>query len=179
MKIQSGKTAPDFNATDINGAIIQLSAYRGKKVLLNFHRNVGCPVCNLRFHQLQQQYDYFSAHNLLVIDVYESTVEHMKRYLGDSVVRSVMIPDSGLKLYNLYQVERSMMKVLKGMFNGAFSKIKQGKALFKQSLKQDGNMNRIGAEFLIDEAGKVVIAHYGAFLGDHIPLDKIRSVISE
>lgn len=170
--------APDFNAKDVNGAIIQLSTYRGKKVLLNFHRNVGCPVCNLRFHQLQQQSDYFNTHNLVVVDVYESSAEHMKSYLENTIVHSVMIPDSDLKLYNLYQVERSMMKLLKGMFNGAFSKMKQGKALFKRSIRQDGNLNRIGAEFLIDETGKVIVAHYGAYLGDHIPLEKIKAAIS-
>lgn len=178
MHIQTGRLAPDFRTMDVDGNPIQLSAYRGKKILLNFHRNVGCPVCNLRFHQLQQQSGFFRTHNLMVLDVYESAAAHMRVYLEGTIVQSVMIPDPEQNLYNLYQVERSMSKLFKGLLHGAFSKMKQGKGLFQKSIKQDGNLNRIGAEFLIDESGKVLIAHYGAYLGDHIPLERIKSLIS-
>lgn len=176
-KIQQQQPAPDFTAYTIGGQQIQLSNLKGKKVLLNFHRNVGCPICNLRFHTLEQQAAYFKEHNLEVINVYESSPERMKSYLEGVEVQSLMIPDPQQALYRLYGVERSYLKVLKGIFKGGLRKIREGKALAKHNLKQDGNMDRVGAEFLIDEKGRVIIAHYSDFLGDHIPVDKIHQLI--
>lgn len=176
-KIQQQQIAPDFTAITIDGIHFNLADFRGKKILLNFHRNVGCPVCNLRFHSLQQQADTFKEHQLEVIDIYESSPEQMRTYLEGMQVKSLMVPNPDLKLYELYKVERSFLKVFRGIFHGALAKMRKGKALAEKKIQQDGNMNRIGAEFLIDEKGKVVLAHYGAYLGDHIPLERIRQFI--
>lgn len=176
-KIQQYQIAPDFTAVTIDGNPFKLSDLRGKKVLLNFHRNVGCPVCNLRYHSLQQHASYFKTHHLEVIDVYESTPELMRSYLDGVQPYSRMIPNPEQELYQLYKVERSVLKVIKGIFNGAIGKMRSGKALSEKTIKQDGNMDRVGAEFLIDENGKVALAHYASFLGDHISLDRIRDFI--
>lgn len=69
MKFQASQSAPDFTVTAINGSTVQLSAFKGKKVFLTFYRNVGCPVCNLRFHELlplerefQAKYEWWSLY---------------------------------------------------------------------------------------------------------------------
>jgi len=58
------------------------------------------------------------------------------------------------------KTERSAGKLMKGMFYGAMSKMKEGKKLYKTKIKQNGNTNRIGADFLIDENGKILTAYY-------------------
>jgi len=70
-----------------------------------------------------------------------------------------------------------MGKVLKGMFHGAMGKMNNGKKLFKKKMKQDGHMNRITADFLIDENGKIVTSYYGKFVGNHLPIESIKEFI--
>jgi len=174
MKVQVSQTAPGFNVNDINGKAVDLRSYKGKKVLLSFYRNAGCPICNLRFHELQSESDYFKSKNLVLISVYESTAENMKKYIENENFYAVMISDPSQSLYGLYHIERSTAKLMKGMFHGAMGKVKAGKKLFKSDIKTDGNANRIGADFLIDENGKVVKAYYGKYLGDELPLAEIK-----
>lgn len=178
MKIKEQQIAPTFTIQDVNGNTIKLSDLKGKKVLLAFNRNVGCPVCNLRYHELMQNQELFNQKNLVVLSIYESSAEKMKTYLEGETIYSTMIPNPDLSLYKLYAVERSKAKVFKGMFNGLMGKMKAGYKLFPKKIKQDGNMDRIGAEFLIDENGIVKKAYYGKFVGDHLPIESIKQFIN-
>jgi thioredoxin-dependent peroxiredoxin len=178
MKIAPPQTAPAFTAVDVNGTTVNLADYKGKKVLLTFYRNVGCPVCNLRFHELQEQSNLFKIKGLTVLAIYESTAENMKSYLEGESVYATMIPNPDLSLYTLYNIDKSMGKMMKGMFHGAMGKMKAGKKLFKKKIKQDGNSNRIGADFLIDEKGNVQTAYYGKYVGDHLPIDAIKQFLN-
>jgi len=177
-KITPPQLAPSFSITDVNGAKINLTDYRGKKVMLCFFRNVGCPICNLRFHELQDQSAYFKEKGLVVLAVYESSAENMTRYLTNESFYATMIPNPDQSLYQLFAVERSMGKVMKAMFNGAMEKKGKGEKLFKTKMKQDGNLNRINADFLIDENGKVQTAYYGKYVGDHLPIENIKQFLN-
>jgi peroxiredoxin len=177
MTIQTNQSAPAFSIKDVNGTTVNLSDLKGKKVLLNFYRNAGCPACNFRFHELEKQSANFKAKGLVVISVYESSSENLNKYLSNTSRYSIMIPNPSQDLYAAYSVERSMGKMMKGMFNGAMGKMNKGQKLFTEKIKQDGNMDRIGAEFLIDEDGKILISHYGKFLGDHLSIETILNTI--
>jgi thioredoxin-dependent peroxiredoxin len=170
-KIAAQQQAPLFSTQDVSGNKIALEQFRGKKVLVTFHRNVGCPICNLRFHELEKM--AATTPGLVLLAVYESTAENMRKYLDRQQVRAVMIPDTAQALYKLYGVERSKGKIMKGMLHGAMGKMKAGNKLFTQKIKQDGNMDRIGADFLVNEEGKILIAHYDRYVGDHLPVEDI------
>ena len=177
MKITPPVVAPVFTIKDVNDIPVNLENYKGKKVMLIFYRNVGCPVCNLRFHELQEQAIFFKSKELIMLAVYESTSDNMKKYLEGENYYATMIPNSDQSLYKLYEVEQSRGKIMKGMFHGAVGKMNKGKSLFKTKIKQDGNFNRLGAEFLIDENGNIHTAYYGKFLGDHLPIADIKRFI--
>lgn len=176
-KVAAQQQAPVFSTRDVNGNAVELKQYRGKKVLLSFHRNVGCPICNLRFHELETM--AVSIPDLVLLAVYESSPEHMRKYLDGQDVHAVMIPDTAQALYQLYGVERSKGKIMKGMLHGAMGKMKAGKKLFTQKMTQDGNMDRIGADFLLNEEGKILIAHYDRYVGDHLPVKEVRSRLDD
>lgn len=178
MKIKQAQSAPGFTTNDVNGRTLNLADYKGKKVLLTFYRNVGCPICNLRFHEIQEQADYFKSKNLVVLAIYESSAENMRKYLQDENTYAVMVPNPEQNLYQLYDIDKSTGKALKGIFHGAIGKAKQGKKLYTTEIKQDGNGNTIGADFLIDENGIVHTAYYGKFIGDHLPVEKIKAFIN-
>lgn len=170
MKIVPHQPAPDFTATTVTGQPFRLSALRGQRVLLSFMRNAGCPICNLRVHELRQQADSLRAANTTVVLVYESPNATLREYLADVDLPFTFIGDPELTLYRQYGVEKSVLKLLRTMANGGASKASASKALFGKPMKQDGNMTRIEADFLIDERGVVERAHYGRFVGDHLAL---------
>ncbi len=77
-------------------------------------------------------------------------------------------------LLHPYAVEKSVGKFMGSMFHGLMGKARKGGKLFRSKIKQDGSLTTIGADFLIDEQGKVVNAHYGNFVGDHLPVDELQ-----
>jgi len=174
MKLQVAQPAPDFTTKDIQGNTIQLSAFKGKKVFLTFYRNVGCPVCNLRFHELLPLEKEFKAKGAVILAVYESSEGNLKRYLAEVDTNTTMIADPGFDLYEKYGIERSTLKLLSSIYKGVIGKAEQGKKLYKEKFEQDGHANLMGGEFLIDENGKLITAYYNQFIGDHLPVKDIK-----
>ena len=179
MKLQASQSAPDFAVTDLNGNTVQLSAFKGKKVYLTFYRNVGCPVCNLRFHELLPLEKEFQAKGVIVLAVYESSAANLKRYIGNENYYTIMIANPEFELYEKYTIERSTIKLLSSLYKGVIGKAEQGKKLYKQKFDQDGHANLMGGEFLIDENGKIVTAHYNQFIGDHLPVKDIKAFLNK
>lgn len=186
-QLTTGQPAPDFSTTDVTGNPISLRDYRGKTVLLTFQRNVGCPVCNLRYHELQTQQDSLRASGIEVLAFYESSTQNMRQYLNtDQQTGSkpnppfaLMIPDPEEKLYELYGVERSVGKMLSGvLLHGGFGKMSASKKLTPNLPKQDGHLDRVGADFVIDPSGRIVRAHYHRFVGDDLPLSGLLNPVT-
>ena len=47
MKISQGQAAPSFTIKDVNGSTVNLSDYKGKKILLTFYRFLIVQCCRL------------------------------------------------------------------------------------------------------------------------------------
>ena len=179
MKLSVHQPSPLFKTKDVYGSEIDLKKLRGKKVYLAFERNAGCPVCNLRTHELLKQSEFFKSNNTTVVMVYESSIEKMKEYLGNNAYPFHFVADPQNNLYAQYGVETSVLKFFSSMFNGLMSKVKQGTKLFKKPIKQDGHLTRIPSEFIIDENGDLSLVHYGAFIGDHLPLEVLKKNLTD
>lgn len=175
MHIQENQPAPDFQAKDISGNPISISALKGKKIMLSFYRHVGCPFSNLRFLELERQRNYFSEMGLVILAVYESSPENLLRYSHNESFFARMIADPAYNLYSLYNIEQSRLKILYSMYKGAFSRLAEGQRRFKETFCPEGRTDTLGADFLIDEHGEIRHAYYNQYLGDHLPLlDIIR-----
>lgn len=172
-KIKSRDKLPDMNLSPVFGDSINTSSLRGKKILLTFNRYVACPLCNYRTHQLLEQYDTLKKNNLIIISVYESTKETLTEYSTKEDVPFIMISDPEEKLYKQFKVQKSWRKTFAGLFSNYSRKHSGGKKQFKSEYKRDGSMNRIGADFLVDEKGTIQVAYYGKFVGDHLPVEEI------
>ena len=72
MKIKVGQLAREFEVEDINGKSIALDDYTGKKLLLAFFRHAACPLCNLRVHQLIQNYPDLQNRGVNILAFFES-----------------------------------------------------------------------------------------------------------
>ncbi len=172
-----GSFAPSFMVKDIEGNSHSIEQYKGKKILLSFYRNAACPVCNLRFHQLEEERKYFQEKGIVLLAVYESSAENLKNYVDTNHYFQKLIANPSADLYELYGVEESRGKIIKGVMNGAIKKSKKGKKLYSTKVEKDGSTNRIAADFLINEEGNIIVAYYGNYLGDRMPIYLIKKKV--
>ena len=163
--------APAFSTSDVLGQPVSREGLRGKRVLLSFMRDAGCPVCELRLARLAQRADSLRAANTRVILIYESDAATMRQYLVDKDLPFTFIADPDGELHDLFGLEKSLAKVMLGFAKGAGKKIRAGKKLQTQEISREtAEKTRITADFVLDEAGLVQQAYYGRYLGDHLPL---------
>lgn len=176
MRLQPGQAAPAFTVTDFTGVAHSLSDYRGKKVLLSFYRYASCPFCNLRIHQLRQQAAAWEAKGLVMMAVFQSPAATIMEYAAGETVEFAIIPDPAMALYKAYGVESSWAAFAKATLRAGDIAKATAKG-FLPGGKVDGDMNRVPADFLIDEEGVVRTAFYGKDIGDHLDTAVIERFI--
>lgn len=177
MKLRVGQQAPDFNVKSIQNGDIKLSDFKGKKILLCFFRNVNCPFCNMRVHQLLKLRDQFERQNLQMLFFFESSERHLQMSTFHQEISPIpLISDSKKVIYTNYGVEQSLLKRLNTFISkGTFDAIQEAKKLNLPPEKDvDASPTLIPADFLMDENQKIVQAYYGAHLNDHITIDEIK-----
>lgn len=176
QKLQPGDLAPAFLREDIYGDSVRVEADNPTKIWLGFMRYAGCPVCNFRANELQQNITQINAAGYQLILIYESETETLRQYMQDvDNIPYTIIADPKRELFKKFGVEPSFIKTLGSAFNGkVLSNRKNGSQLFDgNKQKRDGKIAGIPADFLIDRNGKITTAYYGVNIGDHLPLNVI------
>ncbi|WP_316825459.1 redoxin domain-containing protein [Pedobacter miscanthi] len=173
MPLFENQPAPDFQATDIWGNNVSISALKGKKILVTFYRHVACPFTNLRFLELQEMENFFREKGLVMLAIYESSAENLKRYTHGESFYGQIIANPGYDLYTLYDIELSSVKILFSMYKGAFAKAEEGQRRFKEKFCPEGRPNVLGGEFLIGDDGYIKYSYYNQYLGDNMAVKDI------
>jgi len=106
---QTGFLAPDFTLTTLEGEIFNLSAQRGKPVVLNLWAS-WCPPCRAEMAALQQVYQEFQPEGLVVAAVNASNQDSVSDAAAfvsrNGLTFPVPLDSSGSvsRLYNLYSL---------------------------------------------------------------------------
>jgi thioredoxin-dependent peroxiredoxin len=172
---QEQQKAFDFSATTIEGKTFKLSDLKGKKVFLSFFRNGACALCNLRVHEISLRQKEFDKAGILVIAVFESSVEDMKPYVGKQKLAFTLLADPQGKIYQQYGIQSSPEIVNQVIASGsAGSRIAEAAQAGFPLTKQEGsNFFRIPAEVLIDKDFNIVKIHHCNELTNHLSLDEV------
>jgi peroxiredoxin len=115
LAVETGKPAPDFTATDINGKTIKLSDYMGKIVVLESY-NSDCPFCNNQYktgamQELEKDMAAKGVVWLIVNSVNPNnpshrTPEQARQEIADKkIVATAWIDDSSGALGHLYDMK--------------------------------------------------------------------------
>lgn len=169
--LKSGDLAVPFSCRDLHGNLIDLSDYRGKKVLLSFFRGAPCPFCNLRVHQLIGKYGEFEAADIAIITFFAASKEEILSYAGKQKAPFPIIPDPSLEIYKKYGITQSSWGMIRAML--------QPRKMWKVMTSGFFNMKSIRerpiipADFLIDNNQVLYRVHYGKDFGDHLSLEEI------
>ncbi len=176
MRLTGGDKAPRFTVEDLNGAVLDLEEYQGRYVLLNLHRFSRCPFCNLRVRELALATPRLRAIGVHPVAVVHSSAKSVRRHMVDDGLPFPIVPDPSMAVYRLYGVERSWWGLLRGMLR--MGTIVKAVARGHVPLPNDWRMNGMPADILIGPDGRIVEAHYGRDMGDHLPLERVEALVS-
>ena len=176
MKLKEKQFAPDFTATDIYGNTFRLSDLRGKKIVIGFYRNVACPFCNRRVHQLMLNNIKLRKSNAAIVFLFESSNEKLKKSAFHKGVSPwPLIGDPEQQVYKKYGVGTSVLKMMRTFVSsdvmGAMKNAKENG--YPMEKDKDASMAMIPADFFINENFVIERAHYGKHMDDHVPLDDL------
>jgi peroxiredoxin len=173
-RLVPGDPAPDFVLPSLGGQPFDLKALRGKRVLMRFNRQAGCPICNPRNRDFIQLYPVFQRANVEVVSVFGSVESALPDGVGKQNPPYPCLADPADRVYGLYGVERSLLGIL-SMKN--LPAIREGLAVrnaFNMSANgTDGEVTRMPAEFLISPEGVIERTHYHAYAADFLPMDTL------
>ncbi|CAM4017782.1 TlpA disulfide reductase family protein [Lederbergia lenta] len=89
--IRKGELAPDFELTTLDGEVVKLSDYRGKRVMLNFWAT-WCPPCRAEMPDMQKFQDNKDVQVLAVnLSETESSSKNVPKFV-DELNLSLKIP---------------------------------------------------------------------------------------
>ena len=87
----SGKAAPDFTISDIEGLRHRLSDYRGRDVLVVFWAT-WCPACNMEIPHLIELREMFEADELAILAISNETAEHLRQFVASAAINYSVVP---------------------------------------------------------------------------------------
>jgi peroxiredoxin len=162
--LNKNQDAPLIRALSISNRPIDLFDWRGKKVLVKFHRFSGCPIAQRQLHEWMKQQGALNAAGIETIVFLHSGAGKIKPVYQE-VPGMYIISDKEKKYYRLYEVEFSWKKMfsvaswretLGALFNGYYPRFN----------KFEGGVIGVPADFLVNEQGRIETVHYGKHFGD-------------
>lgn len=182
-QLKAGQFIPQFSIEDVSGKKINSRDLEGKKVYITFLRNTACPLCSFHVFRLLKLTDQLKANNVEVIAFYESKrqVIMSSPFFRDQVLndkKMIVISDTAREVYTLFGAEvnpqKATFEILQA--HGRIPKIEEAakNGFTGDGMQQGTNPDAIPADFLVDEAGRIVYAHYGIDAADNIALEKVE-----
>lgn len=171
QKLTLGMSAPNFTYDTISKQALDFYKNKeGKKSVIFFLRYIGCPVCQLKIHDLITDHKDFIAAGMQVYVVLQSTPASVKEGLAGIKMPFTIVCDPEEKVFALYGVAPGNLfgylapsVIIKAM--------KASRADFKHG-KKEGKEMQLPAVFIINRDGKIAYAHYGKNIGD-VPDNKV------
>ena len=177
MRLKPEQLAVPFTAQTLEGRTISSQEFSGTPLLLLFFRYASCPMCNLRLHDFAQHYERLHQRGLEVVAFFHSSLQDIRRHAGRRHYPFHLAADPALKVYRDYGVETSWPRflvsmVLPGFYVDAVRAMRQG---FMGGVTWQ--MAKMPADFFIGPDGRILRAHYGRDIGDHLSVSEIEALL--
>ncbi len=171
MRLQCGTAAPRMILPSVDGTTFDTQSLRGQRCLVGFFRFAGCPLCNLRLHDLIEQYPTLPD-DFAVVAVFDSPLDNLVRHMRRHQTPFPVLADENGTSYRDFGIERSLAGVFRGIATRLPTLIRATcKGYIPLSVQ--GSMTTMPADFLLDEEGIIRTAWYGRDEGDHLPLSEV------
>tara|TARA_B110000046_G_scaffold134272_1_gene140572 strand:+ start:7528 stop:7983 length:456 start_codon:yes stop_codon:yes gene_type:complete len=128
--LKVGDTAPDINAKDENGNNFQLSAHKGKKVILYFYPKDNTPGCTAQACNLKDNYAEIQKRGYELVGVSaDDEVKHQK-FIAKYDLPFTLLADTNKKViqdYGVWGLKKFMGKEYDGIHRTTFVIDEKGK----------------------------------------------------
>lgn len=183
MRLVKGQVMPSFSIKDVDNNVIESDRWKGKKTYLTMLRNTACPLCSFHVFRLLKMADQLRSDHVQIVAFYESKKQVIlsSPFFKDQVLKEKklqVVSDTDRHVYKLVGAEIDSTKASLEILtkHGRMPIIEAAiKAGFNGNGIEEGtNADAIPADFLINEQGIIVHAHYGADSGDNISLELVE-----
>mmetsp|Transcript_19434 Transcript_19434/g.55911 ORF Transcript_19434/g.55911 Transcript_19434/m.55911 type:complete len:344 (+) Transcript_19434:130-1161(+) len=201
--LQRGEEAPNFQLQAVDGSTMQLSDFRGKKVMVCFYRHPFCPICAYTVNNLIGHYKKLAwACNLEVLTIFIASLDEVqigiknhllpiemrkKEMLRSTVSEGTMekgSPDNRnsnqYPFHALADPDGAVSSFFRVGRRNLFGCIKDALP-FKHVVpiirtavvKGDKSATLLPSEFLIDEKGIIVDLYRAKTLSETMPMERV------
>ncbi len=103
--LKLGDMAPDFNAIDQDGNVIQLKELLKKgPVVVLFYRGQWCPYCNKQLSHLTDSIDLIKAKGATVLAISPETKENIQKTIQKTKATFPVLADEDMSIMTSYKV---------------------------------------------------------------------------
>jgi len=177
MRLEAGAGAPAFTAETVRGDTISLESFVGRFVLLMFFRYASCPMCNLRLHDFARNHADLRRRGLDVVAFFHSPARSIRAHAGRKEYPFHLVADPRMNVYRAWGVETSWPRFLSSMVRPGFyvDWVRAMRHGYWGGMAVQ--MASMPADFLIGPDQRILRAHYGRDIGDHLPVREIESLL--
>lgn len=104
--LKEGQKAPTFKGIDQNGKPVELTDYKGKKVVLYFYPEDDTPTCTIQACNLRDNYTLLKQHGFVVMGVSPDEVNKHQEFEKKYDLPFTLISDPKRKIIEKYGVWR-------------------------------------------------------------------------
>ena len=121
--LETGMKAPDFTLPDKNGALVTLSDFRGKKVVLYFYPKDNTPGCTRQACAFAAAYEGFREKNVIVIGISKDSVKSHENFAQKYDLPFILLSDpdlTAIQAYDVWQEKKLYGKVTMGVLRSTY-----------------------------------------------------------
>ena len=179
MRLKPDDKAIPFSIETPEGRTISLEQFAGKPLMLMFFRYASCPMCNLRLRDFAKNYPGLHERGLEVVTFFHSHARNIRANAGKQDYPFHLVADPKFVVYRSYGVETSWLRFLLSMALPGFYVDWVRAMRYGIWGGVDWQLGKMPADFLIGPSGRIVKAHYGRDIGDHLPVTEVEAALDD
>ena len=149
--ISIGSKAPKFMLKDQNGAVVRLSDFLGRKVILYFYVRDDTPGCTRQACEFRDDMDSLRRRNIIVLGISPDSVDSHKRFVEKHNLKFPLLADEDAKLakkYGVWAKKNMYGRTFYGIIRSTFVIDEEGRIMREyRRVKVEGHLGRVLKEF--------------------------------
>lgn len=128
--LKAGDKAPEFKAEDQDGNIVQLSDFKGKKLVLFFYPKASTPGCTAEACNLRDNWEQFQEKGYAIVGVSADSKKRQANFKNKYEFQFPLLADEEKEVINAYGVwgpKKFMGKEYDGIHRTTFIIDEEGK----------------------------------------------------
>lgn len=124
MALQVGDVAPAFSLPDQSGSTVELSQFRGQRVVIYFYPKDDTPGCTKEACNFRDQWALFEQHNIAVLGISKDGASSHSKFIDKYSLPFTLLTDGEpcpvAESYGSYGLKKFMGKEYMGMMRHTF-----------------------------------------------------------